>query len=220
MDAADGAAQGHRVLVVDDHDVYRHGLAKLLRDAGIDVVGQASTGEQAVALAERLRPDVVVMDLKMPGISGVEATKRIKNSVPGARVLVLTIVVDEDDVLASIVAGASGYLLKDASVGQIVSGIDAAVRGDGLVSPRVTAPLMRRLRSDPRATATHQPLLTDREREVLSLLAQGINNAGIAGRLHISQNTVKNHVSSILKKLDVENRTQAAVQAVRDGLLT
>jgi DNA-binding NarL/FixJ family response regulator len=221
MKAADEAGHGHRVVVVDDHDVYRRGLAKLLRDAGVDVVGEASSGDEAVELATRTRPDVVVMDLQMAGISGVEATERITASLPDVRVLVLTIVADEGDVLAAIVAGASGYLLKDASVEQIVAGIDAAVHGEALVSPRVTAPLMRRLRSDPRmAAAAPRPTLTDREIQVLGLIAQGADNAGIAGRLHISQNTVKNHVSSILEKLDVENRTQAAVQAIRDGLLT
>jgi len=208
-------------VVVDDHDVYRRGLVKLLRDDGVDVVGEASSGEEAVELVSRTRPDVVVMDLKMSGISGVEATSRIMASVPGVAVLVLTIVVDEGEVLAAIGAGASGYLLKNASVEQIVDGIDAAARGDAIVSPQVAGSLMRRLRSDPRmAPATTPPILTEREREVLSLVADGIDNAGIAARLHISQNTVKSHVSSLLEKLGVENRTQAAVQALRFGLLT
>jgi DNA-binding NarL/FixJ family response regulator len=218
MSGADGAR--HRVVVVDDHDVYRRGLSKLLRDEGVHVVGEASGGEQAVALVERIQPDVVVMDLHMNGLSGVEATRRITTSTPSVRVLVLTIVAEEDEVLAAIVAGASGYLLKDASIEQIVAGIEAAVRGDALVSPRVAGPLMARLRSDPRLAAqTPRDLLTDREREVLRLIADGIDNAGIAARLHISQNTVKNHVSSVLDKLDVDNRTQAAVRAIRHGLL-
>lgn len=220
MRAGDGARQGHRVVVVDDHDVYRRGLTKLLRDEGIDVVGEAASGEQAVALVQRLEPDVVVMDLHMSGMSGVEATQRLTATMPGVRVLVLTIVAEEDEVLSAIVAGASGYLLKDASIEQIVEGIEAAVRGDALVSPRVAGPLMARLRSDPRLAAeTPRDLLTDREREVLRLIAEGVDNAGIASRLHISQNTVKNHVSSVLGKLDVDNRTQAAVQAIRHGLL-
>jgi DNA-binding NarL/FixJ family response regulator len=218
--SADAARKSHRVVVVDDHDVYRRGLTKLLRDEGVDVVGEARSGEQAIEVTARVEPDVVVMDLKMSGISGVEATSRITTSLPAVRVLVLTIVVEESEVLAAILAGASGYLLKDASVEQIVAGIEAAVRGEALVSPRVAGPLMRRLRSDPRlAAVTARDLLTDREREVLSLIAQGVDNAGIASRLHISQNTVKNHVSSVLGKLEVENRTQAAVQAIRDGLL-
>jgi NarL family two-component system response regulator LiaR len=220
MTATDGARQRHRVVVVDDHDVYRRGLTKLLRDEGVNVVGEAASGEQAVALTGRIVPDVVVMDLHMSGISGVEATRQITTTIPGVRVLVLTIVAEEDEVLAAIVAGASGYLLKDASVEQIVAGIEAAVRGDALVSPRVAGPLMARLRSDPRLAAqTPRELLTDREREVLRLIAEGVDNAGIAMRLHISQNTVKNHVSSVLGKLDVDNRTQAAVQAIRHGLL-
>ena len=220
MSAADGARQSQRVVVVDDHDVYRRGLSKLLRDEGVQIVGEASSGEQAIALVERVEPEVVVMDLHMAGISGVEATRRITASTPGVRVLVLTIVAEEDEVLAAIVAGASGYLLKDASIEQIVAGIEAAVRGDALVSPRVAGPLMARLRSDPRLAAqTPRDLLTDREREVLRLIADGMDNAGIASRLHISQNTVKNHVSSVLGKLDVDNRTQAAVQAIRHGLL-
>jgi DNA-binding NarL/FixJ family response regulator len=220
MSAADVGRQSHRVVVVDDHDVYRRGLSKLLRDEGVQVVGEACSGEQAVALVERIEPDVVVMDLHMAGISGVEATRRITTSRPRVRVLVLTVVAEEDEVLAAIVAGAAGYLLKDASIEQIVAGIEAAVRGDALVSPRVAGPLMARLRSDPRLAAQTSPdLLTDREREVLGLIAEGIDNAGIATRLHISQNTVKNHVSSVLGKLDVDNRTQAAVQAIRHGLL-
>lgn len=220
MRPADGARPAHRVLVVDDHDVYRRGLAKLLRDEGVSVVGEASHGARAVELAARLAPDVVVMDLHMPGLSGVEATRRIVASLPEVRVLVLTIVAEEAEVLDAIVAGASGYLLKDASIEQIVEGIDAATRGDAAVSSRVAGPLMRRVRSDPRTTSrTPRGPLTDREREVLGLIAQGVDNAGIATRLHISQNTVKNHVSSVLEKLGVENRTQAAVQAIRDGLL-
>lgn len=220
MRAADDAQTSHRVVVVDDHDVYRRGLSKLLRDEGVNVVGEACSGEQAVALAERIQPDVVVMDLHMAGISGAEATQRITTSTPGVRVLVLTVVAEEDEVLAAIVAGASGYLLKDASIEQVVEGIDAAMRGDALVSPRVAGPLMRRVRTDPRlAASTPRELLTDREREVLGLIAEGVDNAGIATRLHISQNTVKNHVSSVLGKLDVDNRTQAAVQAIRHGLL-
>lgn len=220
MKAADGARPSHRVVVVDDHDLYRRGLSKLLRDEGVDVVGEARSGEDAVLVTERVEPDVVVMDLKMAGMSGVEATRLITTSMPGVRVLVLTVVVDEREVLAAIVAGASGYLLKDASIEQIVTGVEAAVRGEALVSPRVAGPLMDRLRSDPRATAmAPQEVLTDRELEVLSLIAQGLDNAGIAARLHISQNTVKNHVSSVLTKLAVDNRTQAAVQAIREGLL-
>jgi NarL family two-component system response regulator LiaR len=220
MKAADGARENYRVVVVDDHDVYRRGLSKLLRDEGVDVVGEARNGEDAVLVAERLAPEVVVMDLKMAGISGVEATRQITSAMPEVRVLVLTVVADEREVLAAIVAGASGYLLKDASVEQIVTGIEAAVRGEALVSPRVAGPLMERLRSDPRASAVApQELLTEREMDVLSLIAQGLDNAAIAGKLHISQNTVKNHVSSVLTKLAVDNRTQAAVQAIREGML-
>jgi DNA-binding NarL/FixJ family response regulator len=208
-----------RVVVVDDHDLFRRGLSQLLQESGIDVIGEASDGSRGVELANRLRPDVVVMDLSMPGISGVEATRRLIESTPEARVLMLTVIAEESEVLDAIIAGASGYLLKDASVEQIVSGIQTAARGESLISPRVAGKLMHRLREIP--TSRPEPPreeLTQRELAVLELVAEGHDNAEIAERLFISQNTVKSHVSNILAKLQVENRVQAAVRAIRGGL--
>jgi DNA-binding NarL/FixJ family response regulator len=208
-----------RVVVVDDHDLFRRGLSQLLQESGIDVIGEASDGSRGVELANRLRPDVVVMDLSMPGISGVEATRRLIESTPGARVLMLTVIAEESEVLDAIIAGASGYLLKDASVEQIVSGIQTAARGESMISPRVAGKLMHRLREIPPSwPEPPREELTQRELAVLELVAEGHDNAEIAERLFISQNTVKSHVSNILAKLQVDNRVQAAVRAIRGGL--
>jgi DNA-binding NarL/FixJ family response regulator len=192
----------------------------LLEENGLDVVGEASNGRLAVELGERLRPDVVVMDLHMPVVSGVEATRRLAESAPDVRVVVLTVLADETSVIDAVVAGATGYLLKDASVEQILSGIDAAARGEALISPRIATKVLRRLRDA--APAAKEPLgaeLSERELQVLSLMARGEDNSEIAAQLSISPHTVKTHVSAILEKLGVENRIQAAVLAIRGGLL-
>jgi DNA-binding NarL/FixJ family response regulator len=209
-----------RVVVADDHDLYRRGLRDLLEENGLDVAGEASNGRFAVELGERLRPDVVVMDLHMPVVSGVEATRRLAGSAPDVRVLVLTVLADESSVVDAIVAGACGYLLKDASVEQILDGIEAAARGEALISPRIATMVLRRLRDA--APTGEEPIgieLSKRELDVLSLLADGHDNAAIAKQLSISPHTVKTHVSTILDKLGVNNRIQAAVRAIRSGLL-
>ena len=203
-----------RVVVVDDHELFRNGLTKMLSDRGIPVVGVASSGEEALDTIPRLRPDVVLMDLPLPGISGVDATRRLTAELPDTYVVALTVMTDAETVLQAILAGASGYLLKDASIDEIVAGVQAASRGDGVIAPRLTGNLMRSIRTRYAGTA---PLsrLTPREREVLDLLVDGCDNAEIAERLYISQFTAKNHVASILDKLGVHNRLQAAVLAVR-----
>jgi DNA-binding NarL/FixJ family response regulator len=210
------------VLVVDGHQIFRDGVRALLAEQGIVVVGEASNAEEAVALAEEVKPDVALMDLDLPGVSGVEATKRIRHSSPVTRVLVLTVSVDEDDVYDALRAGACGYLLKDSPTSEIVAGIRAAAAGQSLLSPQVAAILLERLREAMPANDLPDdvvPKLTAREQEVLSLIAAGRENAEIADALVISQHTVKNHVSSILAKLEVENRIQAAVYAVRQRLV-
>jgi DNA-binding NarL/FixJ family response regulator len=158
------------------------------------------------------------MDLSMPGMSGIEAIERIASIAPRVRVLVLTILADESDVLNALLAGACGYLLKDATTEEIVTGIQAAAQGDSKISPRIASKLVRHLRERPAPAADISGELTKRELEVLELLARGLDNASIASELYISQNTVKNHVTSILSKLQVENRIQAAVRAARSGL--
>jgi DNA-binding NarL/FixJ family response regulator len=206
-----------RVLVVDDHDAFRGGLSKLLAEQKFEVVGQASDGEQALGVAARLVPDVIVMDLSLPGISGVETTRRLANAVPQSRVLVLTISVSDAHVKDAIVAGASGYLLKDASIAEIASGIRAAAAGESVISPRIATKLLDHVRatsidgSDDETGAQ----LSKREIEILRLMAEGKENKEIAQDLYISPQTVKNHISNILRKLQIENRIQAAVYAVR-----
>jgi DNA-binding NarL/FixJ family response regulator len=210
-----------RVLVVDDHDLFRHGLRELLQEQGFEIVGEASSGEAAVALAMRYEPDVVVMDLNMPGIGGVEATRQITERALSSRVLVLTIASGEDEVNDAIMAGAAGYLLKDAAPEEIATGVRAAAVGEASVSPRVAAGLLDRIRSGIQQRPAGQAFdrLTERELEVLRLLGSGMSNSDIAAELHITASTVKNHVASILEKLGLENRTEAAVYAARSGLI-
>jgi DNA-binding NarL/FixJ family response regulator len=191
----------------------------LLEEQGIHVVGEAANGDEAVRLATHVLPDVVVMDLHMPHGGGVEATRRLSASAPTVKGLVVTISAEEQDVMDAIMAGASGYLLKGASVEEIAAGVRAAAAGESLISPRIATQVLERLRE--RATDTERPghaELSERELEILHLLAQGRDNDEIAEALVISPRTVKNHVSSILTKLQMENRVQAALYAVRRGL--
>jgi len=210
-----------RVLIVDDHELFRAGLREILEERGLNVVGEAPDGESAERLAAKLVPEVVVMDLHMPGISGVEAARRIHEQTPASRVLMLTVSDSETDVTAAVLAGACGYLIKDSPADQIIAGVRAAAAGEALLSPTVATDLLARLRreaihvSGPE-TATR---LTEREQDVLALIAAGKKNAEIAEELFISVQTVKNHVSNVLEKLQVENRVQAAVHAVRSRLI-
>jgi DNA-binding NarL/FixJ family response regulator len=211
-----------RVLLVDDHDLFRTGLRNLLEANGLTVAGEASTGVEAVQSVAELAPDVVVMDLNMPGMTGVEATRQIASAAPLTRVVVLTISDQEEDVLDAIVAGACGYLLKDASIQDLIRGIQAAAVGESLISPHIASKVLQRLRAttaDSSGAATIRAELSDREIQVLKLIANGKDNAEIARELVISPKTVKNHISNILMKLQIENRIQAAVYAVRSGIV-
>ena len=211
-----------RVLLVDDHDLFRTGLRNLLEDEGVDVVAEAGAGEDALRVVRELQPDVVVMDLNMPGMSGVEATKRIVAHAPLTRVVVLTISDQDADVMDAIFAGACGYLLKDASIEEVMRGIRSAAVGEALISPTIAGKVLERVRSSgasPDAAETIRAELSDREIEVLKLIANGKDNSQIAADLHISPKTVKNHISNILMKLQIENRIQAAVYAVRSGIV-
>ena len=209
-----------KVIVVDDHELFRRGLIGLLEERGIQVVGEASLAAEAIQQASELGPGVVLMDLSMPGMSGIEATQRLTAAAPLVRVLVLTVMTDDQYVMNALLAGACGYLLKDAPITQIVEGIRAAARGDSMISPRIASRLVRRMREPAEIeSGVIGTNLTPREREVLELLARGLDNSQIAQALFLSQHTVKNHVSSILVKLQVENRIQAAVRAVRGGLV-
>jgi DNA-binding NarL/FixJ family response regulator len=212
-----------RVLVVDDHDLFRTGLRRLIgQEHGLTVVAEARTGDDAVLRAAELLPDVVVMDVNMPGIDGVEATRRLLDVSPHSTVLMLTATHDEAKVLDAILAGASGYLLKSTKLSEIVRGVRAAAAGQSLIAPSVAGSLLARLRRhapQEQPERTH-PALTPRELEVLRLLVAGCETIEIGRRLHVSPSTVKHHVSSTLDKLGVENRVQAAVMAVREGLVS
>jgi DNA-binding NarL/FixJ family response regulator len=210
-----------RVMLVDDHDLFRTGLRNLLEEQGLQIVAEASDGSAAVSLVRELAPDVVVMDLNMPGMNGIEATREIARQAPLTRVVVLTISDEDDDVIDAIVAGACGYLLKDSSIQDLMQGIRAASVGEALISPHIAAKVLQCLRASglDSETVAGGPELSDRETEVLRLIANGMDNAEIAQDLHISPKTVKNHISNILMKLQIENRIQAAVYAVRRGLV-
>lgn len=211
-----------RVLLVDDHDLFRTGLRNLLEERDVTVVGEASTGDEAVQRVGDLTPDVVVMDLNMPGMGGVEATRHIAGVSPLTRVLMLTISDEDSDVMDAILAGACGYLLKDSSIQDLIAGIQAAARGESLISPHIAAKVLQRLRAtsaQPEIAETIRTELSDREIQVLKLIANGKDNALIAAELHISPKTVKNHISNILMKLQIDNRIQAAVYAVRSGIV-
>jgi DNA-binding NarL/FixJ family response regulator len=210
------------VVLVDDHDLFRSGLRDILEDQGVNVVGEADNGERGAELVAELAPDVVVMDLNMPGIGGVEATRRVAAQMPATQVLVLTISSDDDSIMQAMMAGASGYMLKDASVEQLVAGIRAAAAGESSISPRIASKLLvwlREGRAEQPGPEAAQPDLSEREIEVLRLLAAGKGNAEIAADLFISPKTVKNHIASILVKLQIENRIQAAVYAVKAGIV-
>jgi DNA-binding NarL/FixJ family response regulator len=211
-----------RILLVDDHDLFRTGLRNLLEEQGVHVVGEAAAGAEALKLTRELAPDVIVMDLNMPGMSGVEATRHITAVAPLTRVLVLTISDQDSDVMDAILAGACGYLLKDASIQELMRGIESAAHGESLISPHIAAKVLQRVRatsSSPAIAETIRSELSDREIEVLKLIANGKDNAQIAAELHISPKTVKNHISNILMKLQIDNRIQAAVYAVRSGIV-
>jgi NarL family two-component system response regulator LiaR len=204
-----------RVLLVDDHPVVRQGLRALLSiQDGIEVVGEAGDGEAAVAAADRLSPDVVLMDVVMPTMDGVEALRRIGERRPQTRVVMLTSYADERQAMEAVDAGATGFLLKDASPRDVAAAIRAAHRGEAVLHPSVAAKLLAERRRPPAAHAD----LTARELEVLRLIARGLQNKQIAAQLHLSEKTVKTHVSAILRKLGVADRTQAAVYAVRERL--
>jgi DNA-binding NarL/FixJ family response regulator len=213
---------GPSVLLVDDHDLFRTGLRNLLEDQGVQVIAEAATGREALRQVRELAPEVVLMDLNMPDMGGVEATREIARIAPLTRVVVLTISDRDGDILEAIIAGACGYLLKDSSIHDLMRGISAAALGESLISPLIASKVLRELRAArpaPRAAERLRTELTDRELEVLRLIANGKDNSQIAAELHISPKTVKNHISNILRKLQIENRIQAAVYAVRSGIV-
>lgn len=213
-----------RVMICDDHALFRRGLIMVLEsEDGIDVVGEAEDGAESIRKAEELAPDVVLMDVRMPNVSGIEATRTIAEVVPSAKILMLTVSDEEDDLYDAIKAGATGYLLKEISIEEVASAIRAVVSGQSLISPSMASKLLSEFTNLAKKADERQsvpiPRLTGRELEVLKLVAEGMSNREIAGELYISENTVKNHVRNILEKLHLHSRMEAVVYAVREKLL-
>jgi len=212
-----------RVLLADDHTLFRKGLRTLLeRMPGIDVVGEASNGDEALERARELVPDVILMDVKMPGLSGIEAARRVLAENPHIGIILVTMFDDPESVFAGMRAGARGYVLKEAEPEELRRAIDAAARGEMMLAPKIAEKLLHQFE---RERARRQPELpyeelTQREREVLQLAADGLSNKEIAARLAISEKTAKNHTANIFSKLQVNDRTQAVVLALRRGLVT
>ncbi|MDQ6875290.1 MAG: response regulator transcription factor [Actinomycetota bacterium] len=219
-----GSLEAIRVLVVDDHALFRRGLEMVLeQEPDIEVVGEAGDGTAAVQKAISTLPDIVLMDVRMPKGSGIEACRAIKEAVPSAKIIMLTISDEEADLYEAIKAGATGYLLKEISIEEVASAIRAVQNGQSLISPSMASKLLTEFatmvkRSDEKEQVP-TPRLTDREMEVLRLVARGLNNRDIARELFISENTVKNHVRNILEKLQLHSRMEAVVYAVREKLL-
>ena len=212
-----------RVLIADDHPLFRKGLRTLLNSLPeTDVVGEATSGASVVEMALALRPDVILMDLQMPEGGGLSAIRRLTGEWPEARILVVTLFEDDESVFAALKAGARGYVLKDAEEGEIARALQAVAQGEAIFSPTIAARLMDYFAAGPASPqAAHGatfPELTEREREVLTLIARGRSNAQIADELSISLKTVRNHASNIFNKLQVADRTQAAIRAREAGL--
>jgi DNA-binding NarL/FixJ family response regulator len=225
---ADERARGDnepiRVLIADDHALFRRGLNMVLEsEDGIDVVAEAEDGQDAIAKAEEFAPDVVLMDVRMPRVSGIEATRTIRDVIPTAKILMLTVSDEEEDLYEAIKAGANGYLLKEISVEEVAEAIRAVVQGQSLISPSMASKLLSEFNALARKAAERQqfptPVLTGRELEVLKLVARGMSNREVADELYISENTVKNHVRNILEKLHLHSRMEAVMYAVRQRLL-
>ncbi|QYX81880.1 response regulator [Streptomyces akebiae] len=212
-----------RVVLADDQTLVRTGFRMILRSDGIEVVAEATNGSEAVDAVRRTRPDVVLMDVRMPEMDGLEATRRILTGTPGEpRVIILTTFDLDQYVYAALSAGASGFLLKDVTPEQLISAVRTVRSGDALLAPAVTRRLVERFtRHDSHATTIHRDLasLTPREREVLGLVARGLSNAEVADRLHLAETTVKTHVSRILAKLQLRDRVQAVIAAYETGLV-
>jgi DNA-binding NarL/FixJ family response regulator len=209
-----------RVLVVDDQELVRAGFSAILSRAGVEVVGEAADGQDAVDQASALRPDVVLMDVRMPRLDGIEATRRIVSSHPEIHVVVLTTFDLDEYIFQALSAGASGFVLKDDPPESLIAAIRTVAAGDALLSPSITKRVIRRFATLPQATAPSSlGELTAREEEVLRLLARGLSNAEIADRLFVSEGTVKTHVTHVLQKLDLRDRVQAVVFAFRHGLV-
>ncbi|HUF31580.1 MAG TPA: response regulator transcription factor [Acidimicrobiales bacterium] len=214
-----------RVVVVDDHALFRRGIVLVLEaEDDIRVVGEAEQGEDALALAADVAPDVILMDVRMPSMTGIEATRLLTEAHPTARILMLTVSDEEDDLYEAIKAGASGYLLKEISIEEVADAVRAVMQGQTLISPSMASKLIVEFnvlarRAEESAPEVPAPRLTDRELEVLKLVAKGLTNRDIGVELYISENTVKNHIRNILEKLHLHSRMEAVMYAVRENIL-
>ncbi len=214
-----------RVLICDDHAVFRRGLMLVLElEDDVVVVGEAADGAEAVALAEELVPDVVLMDVRMPRVGGIEATRRLGESLPAARIVMLTVSDEEDDLYEAIKAGASGYLLKEISIEEVADAVRSVMAGNSLITPSMASKLLAEFtalsrQADSRPAVVRPPRLTGRELDVLRLMATGRSNRDIAGELFISENTVKNHVRNILEKLQLHSRMEAVMFALKENII-
>jgi two-component system, NarL family, nitrate/nitrite response regulator NarL len=215
-----------RVLLADDHTLFRQGLRHLLADhPRLKIVGEASSADEAVQQAQRLTPDVILMDLHMPGGGGIEATRILRTAMPDVGVLILTVSENEEDLLAALRAGAKGYILKTSDFDQLLRSLDTVAAGQAALAPEMTTKLLTQLSTDdaapgPRRRSEPHHQLSERELEILRLIAEGASNRQIAGQLYLSENTVRTHLVHILGKLGLENRVQAAAYALRNGLAT
>jgi DNA-binding NarL/FixJ family response regulator len=207
-----------RVVIADDHPVFRDGLSALLESVGLEVVGQAATGAEAIEVCAEHHPDVVVMDIQMPDMDGIEATRRLRAEGEGAAILMLTMSDDDDSVYAALRAGASGYVLKDADQEDLLRAIDSVAKGEVIFGGDVGRKVLEHFARPPSGASSAFPQLSERELEVLELVATGANNGAIARRLFLSEKTVRNHVSNIFTKLQVSDRAEAIVRARRAGL--
>lgn len=207
-----------RLMLVDDHRMLREGLRRSMEQSGFLVVGEAGDGEEAVRVATTLRPEVILMDVTMPVLDGVEATRRIRQLLPDTQVVMLTMHADKDVLTKAIRAGAAGYLVKDCSTDEIAEAVRLAVSGDGALSPEFAASMLREAKA-PAPMKSQESVISRREEEVLQLIADGASTVEVAQKLFISVKTVKNHLASIYQKLDTADRTQAVVRAVRMGII-
>ena len=212
-----------RVLVVDDQELFRRGLTMLLAiEPGIEVIGEAGDGVEGTTLATTAAPDVILLDIRMPKRSGIEACLAIKDAVPSAKIIMLTVSDEEADLYEAVKSGAAGYLLKDSSIEEVAQAVRVVADGQSLISPSMAVKLIDEFKQMSRPEREHVPgglRLTERELEVLRLVAKGMNNREIARQLYISDNTVKNHVRNILEKLQLHSRMEAVMYAVREKLL-
>ena len=208
-----------RLMLADDHRMLREGLRRSMTDQGFDVVGEARDGDEAIRLAEELRPEVILMDVTMPEVDGVEATRQIRQQFPEIRIVMLTMHADQEVLANAIRAGASGYLVKDCSTEEIASAVRMAHSGETALSPQLAASMLDEVRKLDQPHSEEERVITRREEEVLQLIANGCSTPEVAEKLFISQKTVKNHLASIYQKLDARDRTQAVLQAVRMGIV-